>query len=98
MLFRIEACDDVEFCYHQQHRVIEVNADSSLEAERKALSELGEDFYVVETSRKFDDLPDWTPVFKHSYERRHSAFDKLATFAAARRVELDELLSRARLD
>jgi hypothetical protein len=93
MRFRIEACDGEEYQQYQQHRVIEVDADDSLEAEGKALQELGSEFYAVETSRKFEDLPDgWTPVFRLGCERRHTAFDTLPTFAAARRVESEELL------
>jgi hypothetical protein len=92
MRFRIEACDDEEYQLYRQHRVIEVDADDSHEAERKALQELGPEFYVVETSRKFNDLSDWTPVFRVGCERRHAAFDTMPTFAAARRAETDELL------
>jgi hypothetical protein len=95
MRFRIEACDDEEYQLYQQHRVIEVEADDSRKAEKKALRELGPEFYVVETSRKFEDLPDWVPVFRLGCERRHAAFDTLPTFAAARRAETDKLLRLA---
>ena len=98
MLFQMEACNDDEFKYYQSHRVIEINAEDSRAAEKQAYAELGESFYIVKTSRQFDDVEGWTPVYVMGYQRRHPSFDTMPTFAAARKAEAQEAINRGRLD
>lgn len=98
MLFQIEACNDEEFKYYQSHRVIEIDAEDSRAAEKKAYAELGDGFYIVKTSRQFEDVEGWTPVYVRGYERRHAYFDTMPTFAGARKAEAQEAISRGRLD